>query len=97
MIILPVILWFILSLLVTGVDVCMFFLLVRLVRMRRNTDRLKGFDDMGRMLVNSITTRTGQLWYRMVHKRLSHQGELLVSLVALLFAWLVLLEIGQLL
>jgi len=97
MLILPAFLWLLLSLVAIAVDVCMFFLLIRLILTRRNIDRLRGFDDAGRTLVNAVTARTGRLWYRVVRKKLSHQGELLVSLVALLFTWLVLLEIARLL
>ena len=97
MIIMPVVFSLLLQLLVTGVDVCMFFLLIRLILTRRNIDRLRVFDDAGQTLVHAITARTGQLWYRTVHKRLSHQGELLVSLIPLMFAWLTLFGIAQIL
>ncbi|MHC4538689.1 MAG: hypothetical protein ACYS74_02775 [Planctomycetota bacterium] len=97
MIILAIVLWLVLSLVAAAIDVCMFFLLIRLILMRRHIDRLQGFDDAGKALVNAITAQTGQLWYRTVRKRLSYQGELLVSLGALLFTWLVLLGIVQLL
>jgi hypothetical protein len=97
MIILPVVFSLLLQLLFTGVDVCMFFLLIRLILTRRNIDRLRVFDDAGKTLVNAITARTGQLWYRTVHRRLSHQGELLMSLVPFMFAWLFLFGIAQLL
>lgn len=69
-----------------GIQIAIFFLVVRLLVTRWHVGWLEGFNDAGKRLVDAITTRVGLLWYRMVHRHLSPRGELLISILALYLA-----------
>jgi hypothetical protein len=72
-----------------GMDIAIFFLAVRLVATRWHADWLEGFNDAGKRLVDTITTRVGLFWYRIVHTHLSPRGELLISIFVLCMAQLI--------
>lgn len=91
------ILWIALGVLRVGLDVCLFFLLIRFVLIWRSNGWLERFNDAGRTLVDAIVAKVGALWFRAVQKKLSQRGELLVSFVGLSIVRLVLCEIGKLL
>ena len=80
-----------------GMDIVIFFLLIRFVLMWRSDSWLEPLNDVGRQLVDALATKVGRLWSRAVRKQLSCKGELLVGLTVLLFARLVVCEVAQLL
>ena len=80
-----------------GMDIAIFFVLIRLVLMWRSDSWLERFNDIGKQLVDALAAQVGRLWFRAVQKQLSRRGGLLVSLTALLFARQVVCEVAQLL
>jgi hypothetical protein len=69
-----------------GIDIAIFFLVVRLLATRWHVGWLEGFNDVGRGLVDATTAKVGLLWQRMTQRRLSKKGELMVSILALFIA-----------
>lgn len=90
------IIWIAMWVLKVAVDVCVFFLLVRLALLWREAGWLKRFDSAGTQLVDGITSCAGLLWHRVTPKPLSEQGKLLVSLLPLSLVRLVLSEFARL-
>ena len=80
-----------------GMDIAIFFLLIRLALMWRSGSWLERLNTTGRQLVDALTTQVGRLWFRAVHKKLSCRCELLVGLTALVFVRLVVGEVARLL
>ena len=80
-----------------GIDMAIFFLLIRLVLMWRTNSWLERLNDVGRHLADALAAKVGRLWSRAVKKQLSRRGELLVGLTVLLFARLVIYEAALLL
>lgn len=73
----------ILNLIVTGINVTIFFLVIRAVMLWKNVRFLKGFDDAGTSLVNACTKIVGRLWGRLTHKHLTFKANLLIGLIML--------------
>ena len=69
-----------------GIDIAIFFLVVRLLITRWHVGWLEGFNNAGKHLVDAITAKVGVLWYQMAQRRLSKRGELLLSILALYIA-----------
>lgn len=80
-----------------GMDIAIFFLLIRLVLMWRSDSWLRQLNDVGRQLVDALAAKVGRLWFRAVRKHLSCRCELLVGLTVLLFARLAACEVALLL
>lgn len=84
------------SLICIGIDIAVFFLLVRLVLMWRSISWLERLNDIGKNLVDALGAYAGRLWYRGTRKPLSEKGQLIVSLLALSIIRLVLCGIARL-
>jgi len=80
-----------------GLDVCLFFMLVRLVLMWRSFNWLERFNRSGKELVDALAGTVGWIWQRATQKQLSERGKLLVSLAALALVRLVIVEFGRML
>jgi hypothetical protein len=80
-----------------GMDIAIFFLLIRLVLMWRSDSWLEQLNEVGRQLVDALAAKVGRLWFRAVRKQLSCRGELLVGLTVLLFVRLTVCEVARLL
>jgi hypothetical protein len=85
-----------LHLMCIGIDVAIFFLLLRFVSMWRRVSWLEQLNEVGRPLVDAIVAKIGRLWYRTVQKQLSCRGVLLVSLTAFLLLRQVISGVGHL-
>ena len=81
--ILPGLLWGILNLLAIGLDVCIFFLLIRLILLWRKINWLEQFNNIGKRLIDTIIANANRLHFRASQKQLSNRSELLVGLAAL--------------
>ncbi len=68
---------------VLGIDICLFFLIVRLLVLWRNPIILEGLNHAGRPLVNGITNYLGNAANRLLCQQLSKQGKVAVSLAIL--------------
>jgi len=97
MLILPGLLWGLLSFIAIGLDICIFFLLIRFILIWRKASWFEWFNDVGKNLVDAITAKTRQLWYQASQKQLSDRGELLVALTVISFVRFLLCEIATLL
>jgi len=80
-----------------GLDVAMFFILVRFLLLWWRTGWLERLNEVGRNLVDTFTAKVSRFWCRASHKRLSDRGELLVGLMVLLVARILLGELVTLL
>jgi len=87
----------ILHLVCIGIDIAIFFLLIRLVLMRRSISWLERLNDVGRGLVDAVIVKAATVWDRAVQKQLSDRGAFLVSLLGLLLVRLLLCEAARLL
>lgn len=76
-----------------GLDIVIFFLLVRIVLFWRGINWLKRFNEAGRTLVDATARQTERLWYKATRKRLSARGKIVVSLAVWSFVRLFLSEI----
>ena len=65
-----------------GIDVVMFFLMIRLLLTWRRIRWLEKFDKAGELLVDGVTSRTDKFWRLRLNRKLSAKG---TALVALLF------------
>jgi hypothetical protein len=71
-----------------GIDVVMFFLQVRLVLLWRSISWLVPFDNAGKTLVNTVTTKVPQ--FLKTRKQLSEKGKLIAALIAFAIARIIL-------
>ena len=97
MIIIPGLLYGLLSFIAIGLDICIFFLLIRLIVNWKKIKLFERFNDVGKNLIDHVSVKTGQLWFRVSQKKLSKRGELLVSITVLSFVRLLLFEFVTLL
>jgi len=97
MLILPGLLWGLLSFIAIGIDICIFFLLIRIIVNWKKIKWFERFNDIGKQLIDPISAKTGQLWYRASKKHLSDRGKLLVAITVLSFIRLLLCEFVTLL
>jgi hypothetical protein len=77
----------------TGLDIVIFFLIVRIVLFWRSIKWLKRFNKAGRTLVDAIAQQTDRLWYKATRKQLSERGKIIVSLAVWSFVRLLLSEV----
>ena len=94
--ILPGLFLAVLNLICIGIDITVFFVLCRIVLMWRKIHWLERLNDIGKGLVDALAVYTGQLWYKVTRRYLSIKGELLISLITLLFVRAALSQIGGL-
>jgi hypothetical protein len=84
-----------LSLVSIGIDIAIFFLLIRLIVMWRNISWLGKFNDIGKALVDSVAAKTGGFWFRVTERQLSDRGKLLISLITLSLAQIMVSEAAR--
>ena len=78
-----------------AIDIAIFFVAIRLFLMWRSLSWLEWMNDIGKRLVDGVTTYICQFWYRKSQKHLSEKGKLLFSIAVLLIARIVLCEIAR--
>ena len=73
-----------------GINIAVFFTVIRLILTLKHFAWLGHFDTMGRPLVNGMTTAVGKFVETRWHKNLSEKGLLLICLVVMATAELIL-------
>ena len=73
-----------------GIDIAIFFLIIRLIRNWRHFQWLVPFDRVGNLLVERITNAAGMFWSSMSDRRLSDNGRIMISLGILTLVKLIL-------
>jgi len=73
----------ILNLICVGINITMFFLIVRAVTLWKQISLLVAFNDAGKALVDGYAGIVGRLWGRITQKHLSLKGKLLIGFVLL--------------
>ena len=69
-----------------GIDIVIFFLVIRLILNWRSIRFLDGFDKAGKTLVDGLTERIGRFCCFILKKTLSANGKLFVSITILSLA-----------
>ena len=87
----------ILNLICVGINITMFFLVIRAVMLWKKMSFFKAFDDAGKALVNAYTRMIDRLWSRMTQKHLTLKGNLLIGLVLLELTRVVIVGLAKLL
>ena len=87
----------ILSLIVVGINVTIFFLVIRAVIIWKNVSFFRGFDVAGKSLVDTYTRFIERLWSRFTQKHLTLKGNLLIGLILLELAKLFVVRLVRLL
>ena len=78
-----------------GLDIAIFFVAIRLFLTWRSVSCIEWMNDIGKRLVDGVTTYICQFWYRKSQKQLSEKGKLLFSIAVLLIARVILCEIAR--
>jgi hypothetical protein len=78
-----------------GIDITIFFLVVRLVVTEWHTSCLEGFDGVGKSLVDGVRRNVRALWFRVAQRHLSQRGELLFGILALYVAEVVVCVVAR--
>ena len=78
-----------------AIDIAIFFVAIRLFLMWRSISWLEWMNDIGKRLVDGVSTYICRLWYQKSQKQLSEKGELLFSIAVLLIARIILCEIAR--
>lgn len=73
-----------------GIDITIFFLIIRLVLNWRHIQWLVPFSKIGGLLVERITKTAGKFWSSRSNRRLSDNGKIMISLGVLALAKLLL-------
>ncbi len=73
----------VLSFICNGIEVVMFFLLVRIILLFKSIQWLQAFDDAVRTLVDGVTGVVGHGVYRIWKRRLTVRSQLVLALVLL--------------
>ena len=73
-----------------GINIAVFFTVIRLILTWKHFAWLAHFDTVGRPLINSMTNAVGKFIETKWHKKLSEKGNLLVCLMLLTTAELIL-------
>ena len=79
-----------------GIDIAMFFLVVRLIMNHHSVQWLAGLDRVGNALVDGMASLVARCWNSKSQKPLSANGCVIVDLVALTLIKLILSGIVQL-
>lgn len=73
----------VLHLLCVGINITVFFMVVRVVMLWKEIACLKPFNDAGRNLVDRYSEMVASLWDRITKKQLAPKGKILIGLIAL--------------
>jgi len=73
----------VLSFICNGIEIVMFFLLVRIILLFKSIQWLQTFDDAGRTLVDGVASFVDRGVYQLWKKHLATKSQLLLALVLL--------------
>ena len=85
----------VLNLISNGIEIIMFFLLVRLILQWRSTRWLRAFDDAGKGLVDPTIQLLGKITYRFGKRHLTLKSQLLLALLLLELCHTILIQACQ--
>jgi hypothetical protein len=84
-----------LSVICNGIEIVMFFLLVRMVLLFKSIQWLKAFDDSGRILVDGVAGFVDRSVYRVWKRHLTIKSQLVLAFVLLELCRAVLIQTCQ--
>jgi len=95
--VIPKLIWVILNLLCIGLDIAIFFMIVRIIILWQSIPLLEKFNYIGKDLIDIIVKNICMLWDKAKRKSLSEKGRLFFSLTTLVFVRFILNEFSSLL
>jgi hypothetical protein len=93
--ILTTLVWACLNLVCSGIDILVFFVVVRILVSWRSVNWLDMFDSAGGQLVNAFLGSVRGLWLRLTGRVLITRGQLAIGLVSLVLARSVVASIAR--